>query len=221
MFLNKPKDEVWFCYPELGQTQATRALVWNYKSKACSTVAGISFRNAILGDIQGASDEKWSDGTDSWDTDTGPWSQMFKQKLLLCAPDATKFYQLDSGTTRDGVPFRVTLQREDLGIIGRTSSGKPINDFKQQKLVDSIWPKIDGAPIQLRVGFRDFVGPNARLTWQDYTTFNPLTDLWVNAIVNESLPGSGKAVSVEFSSLTSIPWRLDGYSMNVEVIGPY
>jgi len=59
------------------------------------------------------------------------------------------------------------------------------------------------------------------LTWQDYTAFNPATDLWVNTLVNENLPGCGKAVSIEFSATTSDSWRLDGYSMNIEVIGPY
>ena len=97
--------------------------------------------------------------------------------------------------------------------------GSLINDFKQMKMVDSVWPKIDGNAIRLRVGFRETVkGP---LTWQDYTTFNPATDLWVNTITNETLPGCGKAVSIEFSAVASDYWRLDGYSMNVEVIGPF
>ena len=87
------------------------------------------------------------------------------------------------------------------------------------KMIDSVWPKMSGVPIRLRVGFRDFVG--GTLTWQEYTTFNPSVDLWVNTIVNENLPGCGKAVSIKFSSTTGDPWRLDGYSMHVEVIGPY
>ncbi len=221
LFLNKAKDEVWFCFPEAGQTQPTRALIWNYKKGigACSYASGITFRNAVLGDIEGVSDELWSDGTDLWSDDTGPWSQIYKQKLVLCGTDATKFYQLDQTTTRDGVSFNPTLTREDLGIIGRKRDGGPVNDFKNMKMVDSIWPKLSGSSIRVRVGFRDFVeGP---LTWQDYTTFNPDTDMWVNTIVNESLPGCGRAVSVEFSATTSDSWRLDGYSINVEVLGPY
>ena len=104
-----------------------------------------------------------------------------------------KFYQLDSGTTKDGAAFAPTLVREDLGVVGQKRSGELINDFKVMKLVDSVWPKVEGAAIRLRVGFREVVkGP---LTWQDYATFNPATDLWVNTIVNENLPGCGKAVS--------------------------
>lgn len=221
LFLNKSKDEVWFCYPESGQSQPTRALVLNMKGGKItpSYVSGITFRNAILGDVEGADEELWSDGTDEWSTDTGPWSEIFRQKVILSSPDNTKFYQLDKGNTRDGVAFSVTLQREDLGIIGRKRTGEPINDFKQMKMVDSLWPKAEGAPLRIRVGFREVVdGP---LTWQDYTTFNPATDMWIHAIVNEDLPGCGRAVSIEFSTASALAWRLDGYSMNVEVIGPF
>jgi hypothetical protein len=230
MFCNKSKDEIWFCYPESGQLQASRALIWNAKGGkgAISFATGINFRNAVVGDLQGVNTELWSDGTDTWDDETGPWSQIFKQKLVLCAPDPVRdltytnfrFYQLDSGTSRDiGPPATPVLAREDLGIVGQKRDGSLINDFKQMKLVDSVWPKLNGAPIRLRVGFREVVG--GPLTWQDYTTFNPATDLWVNTIVNENLPGCGKAVSIEFSSSDLTAWRLDGYSMNIEVIGPY
>jgi hypothetical protein len=229
LFLNKAKDEVWFCFPESGQPHPTRALIWNAKGGrgAISYAPGITFRNATLGDLQGVSTETWADGTDLWDEDTGPWSQIFRQKIVLCAPDPSrsltytnyKFYQLDSGTTRDGVTFQPLLQREDLGVVGTKRDGSLINDFKQMKMVDSVWPKIEGNSIRLRVGFRETV--KGSLTWQDYTSFNPATDLWVNTIVNEDLPGCGKAVSIEFSATTSDYWRLDGYSMNVEVIGPF
>jgi len=221
IFLNKAKDEVWFCFPGAGQTQPNEALIWNTKKGigACSYVTGITFRNAVLGDIEGVASELWSDGTDTWNVDTGAWSEIFRQKIVLSAPANTKFYQLDKGTTRDGASFNPTLQREDLGIIGRKRDGGPVNDFKQIKMVDSVWPKIDGVAIRVRVGFRDTVG--GALTWQDYTTFNPLTDLWIHAIVNENLPGSGKAVAVEFSNTTSAAWRIDGYSLNVEPLGPF
>jgi len=221
LFLNKVKEEVWFCYPESGQLQPTRALVWNYKKGvgAISFVNGITFRNAAVGDIEGVSGELWSDGTDTWADDTGPWSQIFRQQVIVSSPANTKFYQLDNGTLRDGASFPVTLQREDLGIIGKKRSGEPINDFKQMKMVDAVWPKVEGVAIRVRVGFRETV--KGTLTWQDYTTFNSSTDMWISAIVNESLPGCGRAVSIEFSSMTSAYWRLDGYSMNVEVLGPY
>ena len=221
LFLNKVKDEIWFCFPESGQTQPLRALIWNAKTLpgVFSSAPGITFRNAALGDLQGVSTEAWSDGTDVWDADTGPWSEVYKQKLVLCSPNNSKFYQLDVGTTRDGATFSPVLSREDLGVVGMKRDGSLINDFKQMKMVDSVWPKLTGAPIRLRVGFRDLVG--GMLTWQDYTTFDPAAGLWVNTIVNENLPGSGKAVSIEFSSLVSDYWRLDGYSMNIEVIGPY
>jgi hypothetical protein len=241
LFLNKAKDEIWFCFPEAGQQQPSRALIWNAKNGvgAISYAPGITFRNAALGDIQGVNPEPWNpEGKpdenpaspvnpptnpdtplDTWDVENGPWSQIYRQKIVVSSPALGKFFQLDLGTTRDGADYSVVLTREDLGIIGRKSNGEPINDFKQMKMVDSVWPKLTGAPIRVRVGFRETV--NGQLTWQDYTQFDPATDLWVSTIVNENLPGCGKTVSIEFSSAKAIPWKLDGYSINVEVIGPF
>ena len=31
LFNNKVKDEIWFCFPEAGRLNPTRALVWNAK----------------------------------------------------------------------------------------------------------------------------------------------------------------------------------------------
>ena len=132
LFNNKAKDEIWFCYPEQGQLQPTRALIWNAKGGrgAISYASGITFRNAILGDLQGEPTETWADGTDTWDTETGPWSQIFRQKNVLCSPVNSKFYQLDNGTTRDGVQFIPVLTREDLGVVGQKRDGSLINDFQ-------------------------------------------------------------------------------------------
>lgn len=222
IFLNRPRDEVWFCYPEQGQTYPTRALVWNYKKGkgAISFAAGITFRGSAFGDIEGATSETWDTGTDTWDTDTGPWSQITKGRVVLLSPSNSKFYQLDSGTTRDGASFVPTLRREDLGILGRTRTGAPINDFRVEKMVDAVWPKIVGSTqVKLRVGYRDTVG--GALTWQDYATFDPQTDMWINAIVNENIQGCGRTVSIEFTAQDSSAWRIDGYSMNVEPVGGY
>jgi hypothetical protein len=223
IFLNRLKDEVWFCFPEQGQTVPTRALIWNYKKGkgAISYASGITFRNAVVGDIEGAPIELWSTGTDVWDADTGPWSQFSRGRIVLCGTTATKFYQLDSGLLRDTVQFSPTLQRIDLGIIGRTRANAPINDWKKLKMVDSVAPKVTGAPIRVRVGFRDAVSEAAPLTWQDYTIFDPAVDIWVNTIVNENLPGCGRAVAIEFSADNSAAWRIDGYSMDVTVVGDY
>lgn len=223
IFLNRLKDEIWFCFPEQGQAQPTRALIWNYKKGkgAISYASGITFRNAVVGDIEGATGELWSAGTDSWDTDTGPWSQFFRGRVVTCSPVNTKFYQLDSGTTRDGLSFAPTAQRVDLGIIGRSRSGAPINDWRKLKMVDTIAPKGTGAAFRIRVGFRDAVGENSTLQWQDYAAFDPNVDTGINVITNENITGCGRAVAVEFSADNSAAWRIDGYSMDVTIVGEY
>ena len=223
IFLNRLKDEIWFCFPEQGQSQPTRALIWNYKKGkgAITFASGITFRNAVVGDVEGEATETWSTGTDTWEEDTGPWSQFFRGRIVLCAPSQTKFYQLDSGVTRDGASFIPIAQRVDLGIVGRSRSGAPVNDWKKMKMVDSVAPKVQGAAIKIRVGFRDAVGENSALQWQDYAAFDPQSDIWVNTITNENITGCGRAVAIEFTSENSNSWRIDGYSMDVTVVGDY
>ena len=50
--------------------------------------------------------DKWSDGTDTWDTGTGPWSQVFRQKMVL----------LLAGQLQ--VPYQLSISRFDSGQGG-------------------------------------------------------------------------------------------------------
>src|SRR5262245_993754 len=143
MFTNPLFGEVWFCFPPSGQVQPTRAFVMNYMSGEdvwpLFDVDGITFRNASIGPIQGASDEQWNQGTDTWADDTGPWSSLARRRVVLCGTDARKFYNLDSGSTRDGVVFTATLQRIGLSVLGKKRNGEWIVDFDRWKMWDTIW----------------------------------------------------------------------------------
>lgn len=221
MFCHVSKQEIWFCYPETGQEEPNKALVWKYqKGKgAISFVDGITFRNAVRGDIEGASSETWDEGGDTWDEDTGPWSEIFRQQIVLCDPTASKLLQLDKGNTKDGTAFSPTIIREALGVTGKKRNGEWISDVHSYKFVDSIWPKAEGEPFRIRVGFQESV--NAALSWQPYITFDPESMRYVNPFVDENLPGSGVLFSIEFSALSGAQWRLDGYKIDVNVVGNF
>lgn len=223
IFRNAARDEIWFCYPTAGETQPTKALVWNYKrgKGAISFADGITFRNAITGDIEGSDPEQWNEGSDLWDDDTGPWSEVFRRRVVLSNPVDSKLMMLDSGNTRDGVGYRANSIRQAMSVVGRKRNGEWIVDHEKYKMVDAVWPKAEGAPFNIRVGFQELVdGP---VTWQDYTSFNPATDMYINAIVNEDLPGSGRAISFEFSTPESQTdrWALAGYKFHVGVLGQF
>lgn len=213
MFTNPIFNEVWFCFPEDGQTQATRALIWSYKEGKFGAIseAPINFRNAASGVIETASSDLWSTVSSTWVTAEGPWSQSIRRKVVLCGTDATKFYLLDSGTTNDGVAINGTLQREGLALIGRKRNGEWIVDFQRQKIVRRVWIKASGGPFNVRVGFQSTVDGN--VSWSALTSFDPSTQKWVDIV------GSGVAVSVEFSG--SVPFRVAGYKMEGELGGRF
>lgn len=217
MFTNPLSTEIWFCYPTTGNTNPNKALIWNYgnggENGVISYADGITFRNAAIGDIEGDSAELWSEGVDEWSEDTGPWSEFTRRRVVLAGTDATKFYNMDRGATRDGVSFTQTLQREGLSIIGRKRTGEWIVDHQNLKLLQRLWPKVTGASVSIRLGKQEVVdGP---IEWGSVVVFDPTLG---RAADND--PISGAAIALEFSTLSK-SWKLDGYKMAIATLGQF
>lgn len=216
IFTNPLYGEVWFCYPPSGQTQPTRALIFNYLRGGdqwpITDADGITFRNASIGPIQGASDEQWNQGTDTWADDTGPWSSLQRRRVVLCGTSATKFYNLDDGATRDGTVFTGTLQRLGLSVLGKKRNGEWVVDFDRMKGYDTVWPKLKGGVVSMRIGSQQLVdGP---VTWKSAVLYDPT--LHIKADLG---PISGRALAIEISGATS--WHLDGFKAAIEDLGMF
>lgn len=217
LFAVPSRNEMWFCYPSTGQTNPNRAMIWNYREGGergvISFADGITFRNAAVGNVEGDNSELWSDGTDTWDEDTGPWSEFGRRRVVCAAPDSTKFFHFDRTNSRDGVSFTSTLQRTELGIIGKTRQGNVIEDFQIRKLLQRLWPKVQGGPVDVRLGTQELVeGP---ITWGPVVSFDPALS---RAVDND--PVSGAALGFEVSA-SSRYWRLDGYKMDIAQLGNF
>lgn len=217
IFPNPFNSEVWFCYPSAGNTYPNKALILNYKSAGGSDFIvteadGITFRNTGIGTIESFIPEIWNSGTDLWSVDTGPWSDLQRRRVVLLDPTASKFYLLDSGTTRDGAVFDRIIQREGLALIGKTQNGKPVEDHQRMKMFKRIWPKLSGGPVNVRFGAQQFVGEST--SWGIAQPFDPTSQVYVD-------PGimTGRAVGFEISSQSD--WRLDGYKIDIEPLGEY
>lgn len=217
MWDNPAKGEMWFCYPSSGNQYPDKALVMYYLGGdpyPITEVDGITFRNAVVGGIETPSDEAWDDGDDVWDDDTGPWSQLQRRRVVLCNPSSTKLMLMDDGVTRDGVTFSTLLSRDGLSLIGRKRSGEWIEDHQRVKLVDRIWPKIQGGPVNIRIGSQDNV--NSAVAYGSSFSFNPATSSFA-----DSGPVSGRATGIEFSTSGSTSWRIDGYKYNMIPMGNF
>lgn len=217
MYSDPTFNEIWFCYPTSGNIQPNKALIWNYREGEQGVVSfglDINYRNVVIGNLELSTDEVWDTGTDLWLDDNGPWSEIQRRKLIALNPTANKFYNLNKGYTRDGVVFSKTLQRTGLSILGRRRNGEWIVDFQKMKMAMRLWPKVIGGPVRVRFGAQQLIG--GEVTWSPYVTFTPGVDRVID-------PGivSGASLAVEFSSVDTSQWRVDGYKYELEELGEY
>jgi len=215
VFDNTPKKEMWFCYPEGGESTPSRALIWNYGVKSEvgvvteAEVDGLTW--GIVGNKGSDSGEVWDDDTEVWDDDEEPWETTSRGVVIVTHPGNTKIYQLDDGTTYDGTNFTGTVQRESLGMLGRRRNGEPIVDFTVHKFVKRMWVKARGGPINVRLGVQSVVGGD--VTWSAVQEFDPENDLYVDFTMH------GIAISVEFSAM--VDFEVDGYRLEVVPSGRF
>lgn len=213
-FTDSEFKEVWCCYPQQGQVYANKAVVFNYKTGAV-TEADVAFRNAASGVIDSANVDLWSDGggADTWEVDTGPWSSAERRRIVLCDPANSKFLQQNTGLIRNGSTYDAILQRIGLSVVGKKRTGEWIVDHEVMKFVSRLWPKIQGGPVRVRVGFQQLV--NGPVTWKDYKDFDPSLKMTADFV------GCGRATAIEFSTAAPVDWRIDGYKIDVQKAGNF
>ena len=212
IFVNPFRDEIVFCWPEIGMTNPNRAIIWNYKlgKDGVITEADVNYRNAAIGTVETSSGTLWDDPPDTeWDEELEPWSLQTRRKVIVCATDASKFQAFDTGIDIDGVSFEGKVQREGIALIGRKRTGEWIVDYQKRKMVRRVWIRSTGGPINVRVGFQE--QENGPTSWTPAQSFNSETQHWIDVF------GSGKTVGVEFSA--ELPFKVLSYKIEGEVSG--
>lgn len=211
VFINPVRREGWFCYPALGQQYPSRAMIVNYDTFA-NTECDIDFQAAAMGTVQTTNAQTWATDPLTWAGESQPWDSSNRRKLVLSKPTATKFEQLDLGTTRDGTAFTGLIQRTSLGVVGRNRrTGDWITDFEVRKMCHRIWPKMSGAPVQIRLGGQDV--PGGPIRWSLPQTFDPNSAKWCD------ISAEGAALCVEISGANG--WKLDGYKLDLVTLGRF
>lgn len=221
VFCNPTYDEIWVCYPSAGATHADSALIWNYKTGefgACTEADGITFRNAQVGVTTKDDLETWDTAVGSWNTDIAAWSTLQRRRVLLCAPDSTKFLLLDEGALRDGVAFEGLLQRTGLSVLGRDRQGNWINDFEVWKLFSRVWMKLRGEPVEVRVGVQKLV--DGDISWDAAKTFSPTSMSGPASGMTVDKIASGRALALEIRGTGGF-FSLDGYKVDVQPMGQF
>lgn len=216
---NPFNNEVWFCYPGVGQEFPDRALVMNYQTPGndvftVTEADGITFRNAAAGAIDVGTPEIWDTGSDTWLDDTGGWSEIARRRVVLSNPVDSKLMLLGGVTTRDGDEFQTTLQRVGISLIGKKRNGDLIVDHQRWKMLKRLWPKIQGGPVTMRFGAQEVV--DGSVTFGPDVSYDPTEQVYCD-------PGivSGRAVGFEIIGTSSAPFRIDGYKIDMTAMGQY
>ncbi len=111
------ENQVWFCFPEVGESECTLALVWD----ASDDSFGIRELNpktphiarGQVGNVTGVQD--WDSDGGAWDTDTTTWNAALfnptEDSLLQADRVNTKLYAVNEGQTYAGQTIESRVER--------------------------------------------------------------------------------------------------------------
>ena len=210
-------SEMWFCYPEVGATFPTLAIVWNSVTGAIGVreLDNLAFiANTVVEDT-GITDPTWDADSEAWDLDATTWGQreFFPQGIdqLAMDPTNTKLYQIDNTNKFAARDMTVLLEREGIALIGEDRLGNPKVDFTNRKLYKRIWVKAEGSPFNVSLGAQEELG--GAIAYAPSKVFTPGVDSYLDFAV------SGRLGAVKFESSGDVAWELHGYDLEVELLG--
>jgi len=172
---NKTQEEMWFCYPTLGNVRCNRAAIWNYETTAWSfrdlnQATDMSF--GIPTTTGTPTGDDWDTGPDTtWDGGADvPWSAFYNSILESgeVISNQGAFVKIDDTTRFSGTDYTAFLERRGLDF------GMP----ERRKEIRAIIPEIKGSPVRIQVGGADNLsGP---YTWNPPKVFDPSKDYKVD-----------------------------------------
>jgi hypothetical protein len=200
--------EVWICFPEIGQTLCTKAVVYNYKDGTCAIreLPGVSasMPGLVEQSIEGTFDDKTLP-FESYLTafDQSEYGSQI-ERALFCAPGVSQLILMDS----------VPASPSDIvsGYMERT--GLSFDAPNQVKTVARARPRIKaptGTVLTFRLGGQ--MDPYGPVQWSDPQSFTVGTDSSVD------LFASGRYLAYRVESSTAYGWRLEGLDFEFQPRG--
>lgn len=209
--------ESWFCFPEEGNDWANLALVYDWDERT-TTVRDLAQPSSFIapGRIIVPDVESWDDDDDIWDVDDAVWDGSahppYQFRLLQASPETGKLLFAENSDTADGEALVSYAERTGLSIYGKDRAGNWKADATKMKLVRGIRPKIEGGPVQVRIGVQQAIG--GAITWSAAQTFS-------SDMVKLDFLVSGRLVAVRFEGINSSTWALNGYDLDIELLGDF
>lgn len=221
MVPNYPSDEMWLCFPEVGQSLCNLALVWNWKENTFGVrelpfVSHIGYGAVDPGDTSQA----WDDDSGTWDADTSLWGGLVYnptlRRLLMADPGSTLLHAGDFSSQFNAANMTSFVERKGIPYIGSDQRGQPIADLQQVKRITRLWPRItqEGAgSINVYVGAQDRIG--GAVSWSAPVAFDWTSQRFVDT--PDAPPGV--LTAIKFESTGNFNWKLHGYDFELSVVG--
>jgi len=216
--VNYGKREIWISYVSVASTSLylDKALVWSWEDNtwAFRDLPGLTYitEGKIVSNVQTI------DGlVGSIDSIVGTFNSLASSGvdglLYAKAYSSNEFMHGDTGYTDRGADVTTWVERTGITIVGTDRQGRPRVDQSKVKFLRSVFPKISAptaVTLNVYAGAQDT--PDGAVTWDGPYTFNTGTDTKVDFMV------SGKYLAVKFEETGGLPWKFDGYALDLDVI---
>jgi hypothetical protein len=206
---NPPANEVWICFPELGASECTLAVVWNWLTGAWAIRPLNNVTYGAVGQIDYSVLSTWAASGDAWKDAVTAWNQdelSPAQSRLLTTHSTPAIRAVDVSATFDGSVFTSSLERTGLAFYAPD----------RVKLIRAVYPRIEaaiGTQVQIQVGgVNDVETP---VTWSPPVTYT------VGSTYRSCLFASGRFLAIRFQSLDNQPWRIRSMDVDVQTMGGY
>lgn len=203
-------NEVLVCFPELGQTSCTKALVYNYRDGTVSFRALPNVTSGNTGLVDVSAGNTIDSKTQPIDTYLNSFDEnefgAQLERTVLCTPSTPALVLVDSGTQFFDAFISAFMERTGI------SMGQP----NQVKTISRVKPRFrapQGTVIVFRVGgHMDLYGA---VTWSDPVSFVVGVDVSADAFA------TGLFLAYRIESSTAYQWRLDGMDFEFRPRGRY
>jgi hypothetical protein len=208
VFKNPFFNEVFICFPEIGDSIPNRAIVYNYVDKTISSRELPNIYHANFGQVDNSLVSTWAADSAPWNSDVSLWDGpdfVPNAARVLMASDDNKLYLLDSSASFNGALPAASLERRGLSF----------DAADKIKLVKSIRPRImgnNGETVIVEIGSQND-------PWGE-PTYYPMTHTIGSTVANNCMI-SGRYIAVRFRTGSAFSWRLDSYDIEIDQNGDW
>lgn len=215
--INHNKDEAWFCFSTVG-TYPDMALIWNWRDNTI-TARDLPANTVHMdsGPVQAGGDP-WDADSGTWDSDSSVWDvlqyRVHFSQLLAANNSTARLEQHDDITiaTMNGANYTSFVERTGIALVGQDRvSGEFKADYNSRKICKRIWIKATGAAFQVQIGASE--STEVAPVYEAAQTFTPGTTRYLDFFAN------GKFIAVKFYSDSGAEWTIEGYDLEIEVLG--